>query len=507
MNLRKGITTSLLFASLLSQPILATSHVKPIRGTWLNLTYQDVRNKYMNPAHIDDTNPELWRLKIKELSEMGVSYLVILAVANDQKSFYPSDFMPPAYPANRESPVEAIMNAADEHDMHVFMSCGWAKSQLDNLRDPEIRKIQRQIMQETAQKFGKHKSFFGWYLPVEDSMTPTLSDHAVDAVNTLTEEARKLTPGKPIMISPYGLCFAEMDNPKFGEQIERLKVDIIAYQDEVGCVREPMPMKRMKEHFKILGDIHKRTNIRFWANNESFTWENGTNSQQSALIPAAFPRFLSQMTGVTQAGVEEILSFAMCGIFDKPSSEMPLGQPCQSAKAYQDYMDWKANKGRWPLLEATFRGNLDHDAIGKKVSFPIPPSSDYNNGNLTDKNLGVEDYKDENWLGFKDKDMEAIIDLGKKTEINRLAARFLNYKIQSIALPSMVDFYVSADGKSYKKVKTIAMETSPNNKYDCWIDIAIADGLKESARYIKVVAENKEGSWIFADEILVNPKD
>ena len=91
MNLRKGITTSLLFASLLSQPILATSHVKPIRGTWLNLTYQDVRNKYMNPAHIDDTNPELWRLKIKELSEMGVSYLVILAVANDQKSFYPSD--------------------------------------------------------------------------------------------------------------------------------------------------------------------------------------------------------------------------------------------------------------------------------------------------------------------------------------------------------------------------------------------------------------------------------
>lgn len=40
-------------------------------------------------------------------------------------------------------------------------------------------------------------------------------------------------------------------------------MDIIAYQDEVGCVREPMPMQRMKENFKLLNTIHKEAGIRF----------------------------------------------------------------------------------------------------------------------------------------------------------------------------------------------------------------------------------------------------
>ena len=29
--------------------------VKPITGTWINLAYQDVRNKYTNPRYFDNT--------------------------------------------------------------------------------------------------------------------------------------------------------------------------------------------------------------------------------------------------------------------------------------------------------------------------------------------------------------------------------------------------------------------------------------------------------------------
>ena len=488
MIFSKNTVTLLLMLSLFCQQAFATIPTKPIKGTWLNLTYQDVRNKYMNPAHIDNTNPALWRQKIKELSDMGVTYLIIMAVANEEKSFYPSNFMPPAYPADRESPVEAIMNAADEHNMKVFMSCGWAKDQDDDLRKPEIRKIQIHIMEEVAKIFGHHKSFFGWYLPVEDAVNPYLPEHAVNAVNSLTTEARRCKSDAVVMVSPYGVHRSNVDDPKFGEQISKLKVDIIAYQDEIGCIPEALPLPRMKENFHKLCEIHKKAGIRFWANNESFTWEKATNSRESALIPAAFPRLLSQMTGVTQAGAEEVLSFAMYGIYDQPYSEMPIGQPCLSAKA-------------------TFRGSINHDAIGKKVSFISNPDSKYNKGNLTDKKLGVEDFHNENWVGFKDKKMEAVVDLGEKKNIQSLAIRFLNYLPASIALPSMVDFYISTDGKSYKKVKTIAMETTPNNLHDCWIDIAVANGLKENARYIKVIAENKKGTWLMTDEILVNPRE
>lgn len=483
------------------------AQTKPVKGTWLNLPYQDVRNKYMNPAHVDHISPEFWKKKVTELHEFGISYLVLMAIANEQKSFYPSDFMEPAYPEGEQSPVEAILETADKLGMNVFMSSGWAISQDDDLRDPIIRELQQKIMDEAAQKFAHHPSFYGWYLPVEDSMEPYFPDHAVDAVNTLGAYARKLTPGKVIMVSPYGHCYADFENPKLAAQIKRMtEVDIIAYQDEIGCVREPMPMKRMKEHFKILGEIHKETNIRFWANVESFTWEKEDNSRESALIPAAFPRYLSQITGVAEAGAENTISFSIYGIYDKPSSEMPIGQPHFSAKAYQDYMDWQAGVGRWSLLEASFKGDLKHDAIGKKMTLVSSSSEQYNKGVLQDGKLGQEHTADEAWLGFEQGQMNAIVDLGKVQEIRNLAVRFLQYSPSNIAIPTVVNFYTSLDGKNYERVKTIPMEAAMNDIHDCWIDIAWAKELETKGRYVKVEADSRDDRIIMCDEILVNPE-
>lgn len=491
----------LLISGLCLFSLPAIGQTKPVRGTWINLSYQDVRNKYMNPAYVEYKSAEFWEKKITELSEFGMEYIVIMAVANNRQSFYPSDFMAPAYAKDEKSPVEAIMETADKHKMKVFMSSGWAVDQDDDLRKPEIKETQEKIMIETSAKFKHHKSFFGWYLPVEDSFEPYLSDHAVEAVNTLADKARTLTPGKQIMISPYGICYADINNKKFAEQIKKLKVDIIAYQDEVGCVREPMPMKRMKENFSILGKIHRETNIQFWANIESFTWEKGDNDRESALIPAAFPRYLSQMTGVSLAGAKEVISFSIYGIFDKPDSEIPIGQPCYSAKAYQDFMDWKEGKGRWPLLETTFKGEIVHSAINKKIT-----SNNHIKDikRLTDKKLGQETTVDNAWVNFNTR-MDIVIDMGKEIKINTLAGRFLHYRKQSVALPSFVHFYVSKDNKEFVKISTVAMEASKNDKFDCWIDIALADNIDTTARYIKVEADSRENNKIYCDEIFVNP--
>ena len=503
ISLKTLLITILLLTSALGG---AQNVTKPIKGTFINFTYQDERNKYMNPTWIDPTSPELWRLKIKELSEMGIEYVIIMYVANDGKAFYPSRFMSPAYSSGKESPVEAVMNAADENNIKIFMSTGWAKNQDDNPSLPEIREIQVKIMHETASLFSGHKSFYGWYLPCEDVVGPFLSQKAVDAANSLTEEARKVTPDAKVLISPYGLRMAKFDDGRYLEQIAKLKVDIIAYQDEIGCVVEPVPLNHMKENFRHLREVHDKTKIELWANNESFTWEKGLNVRPSALIPAPFPRLLSQLAGVSVAGVDEVISFAVCGIMDKPGSEIPIGQPYFATKAYQDYMDWKNGEGRWPLLAATFYGNLSHDAISANTILNFPPSADYANGNLTDGNLGTEDYKDKNWLGFEKRDMVATIDLGKIKSVKSIAARFLSYKPNNIFLPTSVEFSVSEDGKTFKTVETITMDQVLNDKYDCWIDIANADDLNEHARYIRVYAINGIGQWIFADEILVNPE-
>jgi hypothetical protein len=254
-----------------------------------------------------------------------------------------------------------------------------------------------------------------------------------------------------------------------------------------------------------LRDVHNKTKIELWSNNELFTWEKGLNVRPSALIPAPFPRFLSQLSGATKAGVDEVISFAVCGILDKPGSKMSIGQPLMAGKAYQDYMDWKEGKGRWHLLAESFSGNLKHAATSKPVILTNPPASTKSKGNLTDAKLGEEDVMDNNWLVFEKKDMIAVIDMGSKVPVSHIAARFLTYKLKNIFLPTSVEFAVSDDGKKFRTLKTVSMDQYLNDRYDCWVDIADAEQLNESARFIKVYAINGIGQWLYADEILVNP--
>ena len=209
----------------------------PVTGTFINLPYQDVRNKYTNPQDIDCTAPILWHTKVEEMKEMGMEYLVFMSVANEGKAYYPSRLMDRHYSEHEASPVDIIMDAAAEHGMKVFMSTGWAKDQDDNLRDPKIKARQIEMMEELADIYGDHPAMYGWYLPVEDCFGPVLTDYAVDAVNALTARARELTPGKKIMISPYGIFNSDFGDPRYEQQIARLTVDIIAYQDEIGSAR------------------------------------------------------------------------------------------------------------------------------------------------------------------------------------------------------------------------------------------------------------------------------
>ena len=245
--------------------VSAFAQTLPITGTFINLPYQDVRNKYTNPDGIDATDPHMWAAKVAEMKEMGMEYLVFMSVANECKAYYPSKLMDWHYPADRQSPVDAIMDEAAKHGIKVFMSTGWAKDQDDNLRDPAIKGRQLEMMEELAGLYGEHPAFYGWYLPVEDCFGPVLTDYAVEAVNALTARARELTPAAKIMISPYGIFCSNFDDPRYEQQISRLTVDIIAYQDEIGCVREKFPLVNLRENWKKLRAIHDKTGIQMWA--------------------------------------------------------------------------------------------------------------------------------------------------------------------------------------------------------------------------------------------------
>ena len=451
--------------------------ILPVTGSFINLPYQDVRNKYTNPLHIDGTDPLMWKTKVSELHKMGMEYLIIMAVANEGKSYYPSGLMPWQYPHQRQSPVDAIMEAAAEHGMKVFMSTGWAKDQDDNLRDPAIKERQLEMMEELSAIYGDHPAMYGWYLPVEDCLGPVLTDYAVEAVNSLSARARELTPGKQILISPYGIFNSDFSDPRYEQQICRLKVDIIAYQDEIGCVRERYPMTRLRQNWKKLRAIHDKAGIQMWANCESFAWEGNTNDRTSALIPASFHRFLSQMAIASEGGVERIVSFMMYGIFEDPSSAYRLGQPYWSAQAWKDYMSWLNGDAYWKVVENAFLGRYGATA--------------------------GEDPNDPSWTFYPAGNNEILIE--NDSDVDCVLVRMLSCRKDGILPPQSIAVYSSPDGKNYTLLEIIQPEVFPNDRHDAFVVSTLADICpKEESRFLKVsfTSENRTA----LDKIILNPR-
>lgn len=429
--------------------------VLPITGTWVNLVWQDGRNDYTNPRDFDYTQAALWHAKVREWKGMGMEYLVLLQVANDGKAFYPSQLMPPAF-TGEESPVSAIMDEAARCGIKVFLSTGWAKDQFEDLRDPWVQKRQQQIMEELTGVYWNHPAFFGWYLPVEDCIIPVFPKTAVAAVNTLVERAHTLTPGKKTMISPYGMFGADFSRSDFAENIRSLKVDIIAYQDEVGCVRETFPLRRVKENWKKLRAVHEGSGIEMWANCETFTWTRETNSHFSALIPAAYSRLLAQQAAATDGGVSKIISFAFAGIIEDPASTFQIGQPVESVRAFHDYMAWKNGDAYWKTLERSLRGVLRG---GVSASCPDDPR-------LTDSIVGEQEPDSLTWVKYPAGKHSIHLQIPEGQKVQNVFVRFLDYAKGGILPPERVCVYTPSG--DLVAVKLISAPGA--NRHDAWVD-------------------------------------
>ena len=527
MNLQKSLFSALAALLLLGCAKAPEPVVKPITGTWVNLAWKDVRNKYSNPLDVDMDGAALWRTKVGEWHRMGLEYLILLEVANEGKAYYPSEIMPHIYPEQAGSPVSAILDEAARYGMKVLLSTGWAENQDEDLRRPEIRERQALIMQELARLYGSSPAFWGWYLPVEDCITPVFPKTAVESVNVLVERAHELTPGKKTLISPYGMVYADYDNPEFAENIHALKVDIIAYQDEIGCVREQFPLPRLRENWKKLRKVHEGTSIQMWANCETFAWEVGTNSRASALIPAAYHRLLAQQAAATEGGVSRIVSFMFGGIIEDPSSPYSLGQGALSVEAWRNYMAWKGGDPYWKLVEASIRGTLKGvkgvgcsdarlvDGIlgeerpdetiwsvyapGRSDARLVDGASGSNDARLVDGASGEEKPDEALRLACAPGRSEINVSLPAGTTVSSLALRALDYAPYGILPPERISVH-AADGT----LLAIRQFTPwSNNRHDAWIDLIDIPCAPAATSSLRIVFDSDHP--VYLDELYVNP--
>ncbi len=153
-----------------------------------------------------------------------------------------------------------------------------------------------------------------------------------------------------------------------------------------------------------------------------------------------------------------------------------------------------------------------------KIELQTEYANQYNAGGknaLIDGIKGTKDFRTGTWQGYADKDVIAVVDLGKEKWVQTISANFLEDQRSWIFLPTNVMYYISEDGKKYKEVAEFNYDTTKSSE-EVSIKEATIQLKGSSVRYVKVVAKklgdlpewhlgfkHNGKSWLFIDEIMI----
>lgn len=307
--------------------------LQPIRGSWFEFQHCWKHESGYWDSACAAFSCEQWKQKVQEMSDLGLRYLVLLSVAQDEKTFYPSELFT-SWELECSDPLEAVLSVADEKGMRIFISSGFFDERIGTLAGPDGVQKRFQAMEEIVDRYGHHAGFYGWYWPNEAELNPYFTDEFIHYCNQSSEFARRLTPKAKILIAPYGTRRTLSDD-RYAKQLENLNVDIVAYQDEVG-VRKTR-VDELDAIFSRLRTVHNRVpQVALWADMEIFDFEGGT--YKSNLIPAPFSRIDGQLAAISPH-VDTILVYQYQGMMNQPESKAFAGHP-SSTQLYSDYRAW-----------------------------------------------------------------------------------------------------------------------------------------------------------------------
>lgn len=309
---------------------------RKIDGTFFEFLHHNIpEGKYWNPA-LEKFTAENWRQKVREISAVGMEYIVVMATALYDKCYFKSSVFPFAQIPCTD-PIEELLCEADNCGVKVFLGNGfygdWRKAS-QNITSKEVIDRSFRAMEELTALYGHHKSFYGWYFPDETCIMLRYSKDFMKYVNLCSARCHQLTPDKRTLIAPYGTNLVWASN-KFIRQLTELDVDFIDYQDEVGVKKTKVDRtKRLFEKLRIAHDKAGRSEL--WADIELFDFEGLV--YKSALIPAPFERIKKQIENVAPYA-DKILGYQYLGLMNSKNSQAFAGHST-STELYENYIKY-----------------------------------------------------------------------------------------------------------------------------------------------------------------------
>jgi len=152
---------------------------------------------------------------------------------------------------------------------------------------------------------------------------------------------------------------------------------------------------------------------------------------------------------------------------------------------------------------------VDHLALNKKVEIEGDYSAWFSAGGdqaLTDGYIGTEDYGDDHWMAFYDKEVEIVLDMENIKMLETVEFHFLKDLNHHIYLPREVELLVSNDGESFENIEVSHIDKPERNLEVCIYKTANFD---RKIRYVKLKIspfkpEGRErGNAFMIDELIV----
>lgn len=309
-----------------------------ISGTWFEFYHHSqVEGTYYNPDCRGFSEIQ-WREKLTEIRDLGMEYVVLMCAslryADRGESYFPGGPYPFPEDMACKNPMEVLFDQCDRLGLKIFVSCGfygdWTHAR-DNMVDPQVRDRAFRAMEDLLALYGRHPSFYGWYLPDEIGIDGYFPEFFIDYVNAYRAKARSLDADKKLLIAPYGVRKAAADEA-YSRQLARLDCDYIAYQDGVGILNGGV--QEAAEAFRQLRLSHDRAGgPALWADLELFRFEGA--AYRSPLLPADPDRVAAQVTALTPY-VDKILVYEYQGMVNRRGT----GALCGRKAAEASYALW-----------------------------------------------------------------------------------------------------------------------------------------------------------------------
>jgi len=298
----------------------------PITGTFLDGLPADIPSQNWSRGD--------WSQQFDVFKDMGMDTVILIRVGWRYMSMYNSKVMRAAI-VEDEDLVAAFLDESARVGIRLYMGLfdteeHWAR--LDNEREAAVN---LDLIDELLERYGRHPAFFGWYLSHE----PPLSHSPWDLWNPLIRKMRRLTPDKPILLSPRyegrkwtpdfvrtPEAYAQVFDDVLGKVCDR--IDAAAFMD--GHVE----FTELDGYMAAMKPVLDKHGIEYWSNVETFDRD----------MPFRFPPLawskLKKKIEIARKYTRKLITF------EAPHFLSPYSMWDSGRRLFDRYMEYLQNRGR-----------------------------------------------------------------------------------------------------------------------------------------------------------------